>query len=325
MVASASLEEPISDTWIDHKFRHRSRRLAAVLLGAVAGVSPLAEAAVDALAVSTPRPFGYVIGDTFEHRISLVLEPGFDLDPASIPEPGRAGRWLTLDRTALESEAGSGSTRHAIVLRYQIVNAAGSLTGAGTPPVSLRIVGPEGDLPVVIPAWGFTVGPVVAPEERAPGRRPDLRPALPPAPYPTDARTARVAVLGLAALVLIVLIVRERLAWRLAANRAKHFDRAYRRLGRLAKDSPSGAYPDALVQVHAAFNATAGRAVFEHDLARFFDEHPRFEPLRTRIEALFTESARLFYGRDADPAASGERIDRLRDLCRACRDLERGR
>ena len=317
--------KPLSETWLDREDRHGSRRLAAALLGTLAGVSPIAEAAVDALTVTTPRPFGYVIGDTFEHRISLVLERGFDLDTASIPEPGRAGRWLNLNRAALESEAGNGSTRYAIVLHYQIVNAAGSLTGAGTPPVSFRIVGPEGDLPVVVPAWGFTVGPVVAPQEHAAGRRPDLRPALPPPPYPTDTRTARVAVLGLAALVLIVLIVRERLARRLTANRAKHFDRAYRRLVRLAKDPPSGAYPDALVQVHAAFNATAGRAVFEHDLARFFDEHPRFEPLRTRIEALFTESARLFYGSGADSPASGGRIDRLRDLCRACRDLERGR
>ena len=96
----------------------------AALLGTLAGVSPIADAAVDALAVTTPRPFGYVIGDTFEHRTSLVLERGFDLDPASIPEPGRAGRWLNLNRTALESDAENGSTAHTVVLHYQIVNAA---------------------------------------------------------------------------------------------------------------------------------------------------------------------------------------------------------
>ena len=72
-----------------------------------------------------------------------------------------------------------GTTSHSIRLRYQIVNAAQSVIGAGTPPMSLRILGPDGDLPVVIPAWGFTFGPVVTPENRIAGHRPNLRPALP--------------------------------------------------------------------------------------------------------------------------------------------------
>ena len=305
---------------------HLRRGLAGALLVASAGMSTLAEAVVEELEVTTPRPFGYVIGDTIEHRISLVLDPGFELDPASVPQPRRASRWLALNRAVLESDAGNGASRYSIALVYQIVNAAQSLTGAGTPPVSLRILGPEGDLPVVIPAWGFTVGPVVAPEERTSGRAPSLRPALPPAPYPTEVRTARVAALGLLALGLFALMVRDRLTRRLAGRPERHFDHAYRRLERLTKSSqPDGAYADALVEVHAAFNATTGRAVFEHDLPRFFVEHPRFESLRSRIEALFTESARLFYGRDGDPLAAGEHLDRLRDLCRACRDVERRR
>ena len=77
--------------------------------------------------------------------------------------------------------------------------------------------------------------------------------------------------------------------------------------------------------MHAAFNATAGRAVFEHDLARFFAEHPRFEPLRNSIEAFFADSARRLYGRDPDAPDAGPDLDRLRDLCRACRDAERRR
>ena len=159
---------------------HLRRGLAGALLVASAGMSTLVEAVVEELEVTTPRPFGYVIGDTIEHRISLVLDPGFELDPASVPQPRRASRWLALNRAVLESDAGNGASRYSIALVYQIVNAAQSLTGAGTPPVSLRILGPEGDLPVVIPAWGFTVGPVVAPEERTSkaARRASVRPFL---------------------------------------------------------------------------------------------------------------------------------------------------
>ena len=302
------------------------RSLAGALLVAAAGVSPLAGAAVEKLEMTTPRPFGYVIGDTIEHRVSLVLDPGFELDPDSIPEPGRAGRWLALNESALESDVRNGTTHHSIRLRYQIVNVAESVIGAGTPPLSLRILGPEGDLPVVIPSWGFTFGPVVTPEDRIVGRPPNLRPALPPPPFETDLRTVRVAALGLLALVLIVLIVRERLAGRLAAPSGRHFDRAWRRLrSRSKRSKPHGAFAEALVEVHAAFNATAGRAVFQHDLARFFVEHPRFEPARTPIEAFFADSGKLLYGCKEGTSGVGPDLDRLRDLCRTCRDVERNR
>jgi len=128
------------------------------------------------------------------------------------------------------------------------------------------------------------------------------------------------------ALALLVPILRDTLARRRGAPTARHFDRAYRRLRRRAKGPPSPRIPaEALIEVHAAFNATAGRAVFEHDLARFFVEHPRFEPLRASIEAFFAESGRVLYGRDRGAPDTHPDLDRLRELCRACRDAERRR
>ena len=267
-----------------------------------------------------------MIGDTFEHELLLVLGSGFELDPASIPEPGRVGRWLSLNETLHEGESRGGTSRHTIRLRFQVVNAAQSVIGAGTPPMRLRILGPEDDFPVVVPAWGFTLGPILAPEERPLGQVPDLRPALPPAPIPTTARTLRVTALGVLAAGLLVLIARALLAGRFGRRAGGHFERAYRRLRRRTRGpQPSGAYAEALVEIHAAFNATAGRAVFGHDLARFFAEHPRFEPLAARIESLFAESGALFYGGGGESPSGDRGVERLRDLCRACRDAERGR
>ena len=293
----------------------------------IASLPPVAEAAVETLTVTTPRQFGYVIGDRIEHRVWLVLRPGFELDPDSLPESGRIGRWLSLGAVEVDGEARRGTSRHTIRLRYQVVNAAQNVIGAGTPAVRLRILGPEGDLPLVVPAWGFTIGPIVAPEERPPGSLPDLRPALPPPPVPTTARTVRVAALGLLAAALLVLAARSRLRGWLGRSAPGPFDRAYRRVERrMRRRQAPGVCADALVEVHAAFNATAGRAVFEHDLARFFVEHPRFEPLRAPIRAFFAESGRLFYGKgEAPPLPEARDLDRLRDLCRACRDVERGR
>ena len=302
------------------------RCLASVLLGAIASASPLAQGAVEELTVTTPKPFGYVIGDPIEHRVSLVLRPGFELDPDSLPEPGRIGRWLSLGAVEIDGEVRRGASRHTIRLRYQVVNAAQNVIGAGTPPVSLRILGPEGDFPVVVPTWGFTIGPIVAPEERPPGSLPDLRPALPPPPVPTTARTVRVAVLGLLAAALLALAAWPLLGGWLGRSTPGPFDRAYRRVERRMRHRQApGVCADALVEVHAAFNATAGRAVFEHDLARFFAEHPCFEPLRAPIRAFFADSGRLFYGKGEAPLPEAQDLDRLRNLCRACRDVERSR
>ena len=299
--------------------------LAAALAGWLVTASPPAHAAVEHLSVKTPRPYGYVIGDVIEHEVSLALDPGFELDRTSVPEPGRVTRWLSLNEATHAGERSNGGSRHTIRLRFQVVNAARSVTPAGTPPLSLRIIGPEDDLPVIVPAWGFTISPILPPGERPAGRLPDLRPALPPGPIPTDMRMARVTALGALALGLVALFAGRYIAERTGRRARRHFDRAYRRIQhRMRGPASTGAYADALIEMHAAFNATAGHAVFEHDLARFFVAHPRFESLRAPITALFAESGTVFYGDGPTPAAHDGGLDRVRDLCRACRDVERG-
>lgn len=298
--------------------------LAAALAGWLVTVSLPVHAAVEHLSVKTPRPYGYVIGDMIEHEVSLSLEPGFELDRTSVPEPGRVTRWLSLNEASHEGERRDGTSRHTIRLRFQVVNAAQDVAQAGTPPLSLRVIGPEDDFPVIVPAWAFTISPLVTPDERPSGRLPDLRPALPPGPIPTTMRTVRVVALGALALGLVVLVTWRYLAERTRRRARGHFDRAYRRIQHKTRGpATSSAYVDALVEMHAAFNATAGRAVFAHDLARFFGEHPRFKPLRAPIAALFTESGTVFYGDGRTPAADDGSMNRLRDLCHACRDAER--
>ena len=298
--------------------------LAAVLAGWLLTVSPTANAAVEHLSVKTPRSFGYVLGDTIEHEVSLALDPGFELDIQSIPEPGRVSRWLSLNDVTHEGRNRDGTSRHTIRLRFQVVNAAQSVIGAGTPPLSLRIVGPEDDFPVVVPGWAFTISPMLTPENRTPGRLPDLRPALLPEPASTTMRTARVTALGVLVLGLVALIARRHLAGQFGMRTHGHFERAYRRIQHRKRgpEAPA-AYADALVEMHTAFNATAGRAVFGHDLERFFLEHPRFKPLREPISALFAESGAVFYGGGPGSTADSRSLDGVRDLCRACRDVER--
>lgn len=300
-----------------------AHRLMLALL--VATTTPVrGDVAVQRLDLDTPRTFGYTIGDRIEHVVTLELHPAFELDERTLPERGRITRWLTLHESAIENSARRDGVRHVVRLRYQVVNAADRVIGTGTPPHSLRVLGPDGSFPVVIPAWGFTIGPIIAPQERAEGGPPMLQPAAPPPPVPIAAHAARVAGLAGVAVALLAMLAWRHLGpgrWR--ANRG-HFARACRRLeARFGEVDPLGAYRGALADLHTAFNATAGRAVFEHDLARFFAEHPVFEPLRASIEALYAESRRVFYAERFEPPGRAG-LELLRDLGRACREVERG-
>jgi mxaA protein len=293
-----------------------------VLLGAVAG--PLhAQSTVRELAVTTPRSFGFVIGDRIVHDVVLELRARFDLDPDSLPRKGRLTRWLTLNDVVLRRERRGRAMRYEIKLVYQVVNATQAVLGAATPLQSLRVLGPDGDFPVVVPAWGFTIGPIVGAEERPPGTLPQLQPAELPPPIPTAARRARLVILAAIAAMLFGAIGVQYLWSAIGRRGGGHFALACGRIEQRMKADEPGAYARALADLHGAFNATAGRAVFEHDLARFFAGHPRFEPLRPAIEALFAESRRVFYAAETswEPTSLGP----LRDLCRACRDVERGR
>ncbi len=307
--------------------RHIGRRLlgavaVAVLCASTSGAR--AQPAVHELSLSTPRDFAYLIGDRIEHVVVLELGPEHELDVGSLPEPGRITRWLALRDVVHRRTGSSRGNRHQIRLSYQVVNVADRVIGAGTPPHSLRVVGPDGDFPAVVPAWGFTAGPLVAPAQRAPGTLPRLEPARPPPPIPTELRWMRVLGLGLVVAGLLVALVHTRVGASILRRQRGPFARACRHLEQRMKHRAAPAeYARALVDVHTAFNETAGRAVFEHDLDRFFTDNPRYAALRASIEALFAESRRVFYAEGTPDAATAARLTHLRELCRACRELER--
>ena len=85
----------------------------------------------------------------------------------------------------------------------------------------------------------------------------------------------------------------------------------------------SHALQQSLARVHRAFDETAGRTLFEADLADFFEQSPQFEPLRDAIGAFYAASRTIFFLPDS---GQGPAIDlhALRRLCLACRDAERG-
>ena len=157
---------------------------------------------------------------------------------------------------------------------------------------------------------------------------PQLRPALPPPAVRTDAILARgiVAMVGSAAVAGLLAYMH---LWLPFVSRTRGpFARACREIRKvLRRERTDVAYAAALSEVHRAFNATARRVVFEHELERFFREHAHFAGLRQPIAEMFQASTTVFYRRGSDsitPASARERVLALLQLCEACRDRERG-
>jgi len=266
------------------------------------------------LTVDEPRAFGYQVGDVFERRLVVDAPRTQDIDEASLPAPGRRGHAIELRERRWHREASGARTRHEIVLRYQIFHAPPEVTTLEVSPFMLRLRGEPRDEALRVEALPVTVAPLVplavSPREGLGEWRPDA----PPVPIDDTGHRRRLAVYALAALLPLWYLGYVYLGVPWAAARQRPFARAWR-----AQRRGTDAL-EALRAVHDAINATAGRVVLEADVARFVAEHPRYAAVGGDLARFYALSREALFG-----GAAG-RIDRefVADLCRRCRDLERG-
>lgn len=285
-----------------------------------------ADSAVIELDVRTPRAFGYVIGDTFNHEIRIELREPYRLDRDSVPTPGKVNRWVELRTVSTRTTRSTQSTTSDIVLGYQIFYSASAIANASIPARTLSIVGPGDKLLLTVPEWEFSVSPVML-QARQPGEEvAEPRPPRDPPPIPTSVLRLRAALLGclLAASLLFLAYARWGLPFMRRGNAP--FARAYRQLKHLQRRSvDQPVYREGLKRVHRAFNETSGEALFADGLHGFYARHPRYAALQSSIDRLYEESRQVFFTDDTEPDEADRSLTQLIRLCRACRDLERRR
>jgi mxaA protein len=115
---------------------------------------------------------------------------------------------------------------------------------------------------------------------------------------------ARAAALGsgIATLLLLGMVAHHWAWWPFTEQRRRPFARAARAV-RQALAPPAvqtEGYLVALLSLHRAFDATAGRRVLAEDVPEFDRQHAAFRPLQADIERFYAASQRAFFG--ADPA-----------------------
>ncbi len=173
----------------------------------VYGVRVVAAAALLALANSVaavqletiePRPFGYTVGDVLERTLRVDRTRDGTLDPASLPKPGRIGRWFQL-RAVTPLPDG-------VRLAYQIVNSPTQPGRENLPSLRVRVIGPDGrarnaDIgPFTVamtPVAHFASDDVIDAD--------DVRPDLDPQPIDTTRRRERVLLYAAALTALVAM------------------------------------------------------------------------------------------------------------------------
>lgn len=283
-----------------------------LMLIAAGAASAADDAALPSARTIEPRAFGYSVGDVLQRRVLLDLPAGWTLDLASLPQTRRPGQALELRAARLDG----GELR----LDYQVFLAPTEVRTLEMPPLQLRLAGPAGERFLRVDAWPVTVAPLVPLDVSPREGLGEMRPDTAPPPIDTSARQQRLlAYTGALALLLVYLAhVYVGIPW--WGRRQRPFAQAWRALRGLSVLPSPQQRRAALKLLHQALNRSAGEVVFEARLADFVAAHPRFGPLRDELARFFERSHREFFaerGAEADAAW-------LRNLCRACRDAERG-
>lgn len=271
-------------------------------------VSGGAQAQVRSVEVRTPRAFGYVLGDVVRAQADLVVDAGFTLQAASLPQPGPLAYWLDLRDLRVEETVTGDARRVRIVLTYQNFYAALDVRALEIPgfAVSFESAGAHGATTATaqVPAWSFTISPlreVVPPARENPAdyMRPDGRVAA------IDAQPLwwRAGGFGALALLACAGLARDRAWGPFRARRGRPFAAALARLRRLARTPDAeAAYGDALRALHRGLDATDGRRVLADDLPGFLARHPAYRPEADALARLLATSRLAFFG--PGPAAA---------------------
>lgn len=276
-----------------------------------------AAADVATFAVAPLRQYGYVIGDDIVVAGTAPVPQGYVADADSVPKPGRRGALLELREGMLE--AGSHD-EYRFRARFLVVNSATEVRTVETPPLAIRFrKAGAPDLAIALPGIPVTVSPLTPGAVLARDGLEELQP---------DVAVPRIATTGfrvrLTALAVSAALLAAWFAWaqgwvpsNLLVRRP--FARARAAIARLG--SGADARAEQARRIHRAFDESAGFAVTDETLDRFFALRPGFAAVRTDVQSFFAASNRYFF---AENPAALPPADVLRHLAVQLAECEYG-
>jgi mxaA protein len=281
-------------------------RLFAVLLFLA---TPLAaeETESPVLSVGTiePRGFGYFVGDLLTREIVVTVAEPYKLEAASRPSARRLSYWLDLQSVDVSSSESNGRTRYRLKLVYQTLYVPLSPEPRTLPAITLRFADGDKVVEAQVPAFNFVMAPLreVLPEKPEEGPVGYLLPDA--VPYTLSTRQARIGVVaGLVTALVALGLLAYHHAWGPFRKRpSRPFTEAARALRRLSRAREPEAYRTGLLDLHRAFDVSAGRRLLAEDVPEFLAHHGEFQPYAPEIDRFFASSRRAFFGDDVAGAA----------------------
>lgn len=278
-----------------------------LLLLAFALPAPQTRAEIRSVEWQAPRTFGYVIGDRIDLTVTVMTDRATVLQPASVPRPGPLAYWLDLVSVTVTERDVGAERRHDVRMVVQTFYSALEPKMMEVPSFRLAFLDEGRMLAATVPPWPFLMSPLRAlvsqPGDGGLRLQPDS-----PVPWVPAAR-ARLALGagGAVSAAALVLLAWNR-AWPPFHRRPARPFAAARRAVRPLKRAPAvtPAYEAALLGLHRAFDAAAGRRVFAADLSAFLGANDRFRPASEEIGTFFAASRLVFFA--GDPAAAMARL-----------------
>jgi len=273
-----------------------------------------------------PRSFGYFVGDLLTREIDVTVADPLRLEKASQPEPRRLSYWLDLKSVDIEETAERGGMRYRLKLVYQTFYVPISPTPRTLPALTLRFT--DGDEAVVaeVPSFSFVMAPLREVKPQMPPEGPEgyLRPDI--VPHASSTRDSRIGfgtglLITFAALVLYAYYAAW---WPFGKRPARPFTQTARALRRLQRQPEDGnSFRNGLLDLHRAFDATAGRRLLAEDVPRFLSAHAQFRPFAPEIERFFATSRQAFFGNDLPGAAKAMPLSAIAALGSKLGEAER--
>jgi mxaA protein len=265
------------------------------------------------------RDFGYFVGDTLTSGIEFLLAPGTRLDERSLPPPGPINGLVDLRHVIVTRNTVAAGQRVIIRATYQLFFSPLEVASLHVPGYSVSFLQGQRRVVALVPGFAVLVSPF----------RHDLRPEPDPALVRPDRTVARTNTgtfrkelwVGVVLAAFGSLGLAWSNGWLSAPSRQRPFARAASSMRQLTRTSDSGATMKALLILHRAFDATAGRRIFADDLEAFFRHHRNFVPLQGDIEAFFLASRDAFFS--ALPRPSSISVTALARLSRGLASAER--
>jgi len=272
-----------------------------------------------------PRAFGYFLGDLLSFDIAITAEKGWDLQRASLPRPGPITYWLDLRSLSVEGNPASGKWRlHLIYQNFYDTLDTRQLT---VPGLTLTFHSGAALAEAQIPPWGFNVSPLREVQPVFNDPQDLLRADMTPPHIDRQHDRLGVIISGVLALLSLTGLAFERRWWPFHHRPSRPFFRAARLVRRLIGNGDTAiseeCFRNALLAMHRAIDAKAGRRLFSEDITSFLVQHPAYKKEAESFARFFASSHRVFFASDEQGARTILPPDSLLAFSRHLATIER--